>query len=165
MNVEWRKAITSFLKTVEDQIAEFENDANISYDIRLPTMLKTIEKITPQIQKWADVIAKLKKYHKIIELEFEQWDSEEFIKLKKEMILEQDDRKAASKKVYPLTDTEVKIRRKANRGRMLSLKAIARVESVIQYLETKHYWTSINCIELLKVLKGFSVSYEKNIKV
>jgi hypothetical protein len=160
----WFDKLPAFRKSIKALIDEGKDDIDQQFSIRLPEVVVKLGEIVPQIIKWAKVLANVKTFMGHLETEFEAIDSELFLEMKQEMVLEQDDRKKKSLKVYSFTDSEIKMKRNALPKRLAFMQQLQALKGVQTYIESVCYWPSVNTISVLESMTKFSVASEKNYK-
>ncbi len=162
MNLKWFPLIGKFRKEIRQRIKDIEKDSVDPYEIRLHKTVKNIQEIVPQIRKWSKLLSDIENFYNKLEIEFEAWESELYILTKKDLILEQDERKKKKLKVYEVKSVDIKRAMCATEEHMQKKKAMSTIKHLINSIEKVDYWPSNKQLEALKMLHKFSIAYEKD---
>lgn len=158
----WFEKIPNFRAEIIKQIDEFELDIQYIHSIRLQDVSGNLGKIIGQIKRWGKILSRLEKFNSHLVIELEEIDAELYINLKKEMILEQDDRKKKKLKIYDIKSEDVKRRMRLVESRQRKVHQLAEMQSTKNYIETTHYWPANKGVEVLKAMAKFSIANEKD---
>jgi len=161
----WFAKVNVFKKEIKDTIDKMEKHIEYKESIQLNEVIGNLSKIVHQIRSWALVISNLKTFLSHLQAEYDEYYADLFLTSKTAMVLEQDDRKQKKLKVYSFTNEEIKYKCKLDRKIKAMNKKLREVNNLIDHVESVHYWTSVNTIDVLKEMSKFSIAREKDYKI